>query len=132
MIKVGDKLHHQEKEWNVEFTGETFVHLKHGDDFIIESSHIFWNKLYAEQKQRADELEKSLNLSILASSNDTLVEESQKALSESNKRADELEKRWSELKETLLLYKNVPQSTQTFDTVFELMKEMESEKENDE
>ncbi|GEM_PF-5818226 len=58
MIKVGDKVHHQEKEWNVEFTGETFVHLKHGDDFIIESSHIFWNKLYAEQKQRADELEK--------------------------------------------------------------------------
>ncbi|WP_232754383.1 hypothetical protein [Macrococcoides caseolyticum] len=101
MIKVGDKLHHQEKEWNVEFTGETFVHLKHGDDFIIESSHIFWNKLYAEQKQRADELEKSLNLSILASSNDTLVEELQKALSESNKRADELEKRWSELVDVL-------------------------------
>ena len=58
MIKAGDKLHHQGKEWNVEFAGEPFVHLKHGDDFIIESSHIFWNKLYVEQKQRADELEK--------------------------------------------------------------------------
>lgn len=58
MIKVGDKLHHQGKEWNVEFAREPFVHLKNGDDFIIESSHIFWNKLYVEQKQRADELEK--------------------------------------------------------------------------
>ncbi len=46
-------------------------------------------------------------------------------------RADELEKRWSELKETLLLYKNVPQKTQSFDTVFELMKEMELEKEDE-
>lgn len=46
-------------------------------------------------------------------------------------RADELEKRWNELKQTLLLYKNVPQKTQSFDTVFELMKEMELEKENE-
>lgn len=61
MIKVGDKLHHQGKEWNVEFAGKPFVHLKHGDDFIIESSHIFWNKLYVEQKQRADELENQWN-----------------------------------------------------------------------
>lgn len=44
---------------------------------------------------------------------------------------DEKEKRWSELKETLLLYKNVPQKTQSFDTVFELMKEMELEKEDE-
>lgn len=61
MIKVGDKLHHQGKEWNVEFAGKPFIHLKHEDDFIIESSHIFWNKLYVEQKQRADELENQWN-----------------------------------------------------------------------
>ena len=98
MIKVGDKLHHQEKEWNVEFTGETFVHLKHGDDFIIESSHIFWDKLYAEQKQRADELESLLyTYKENAKSIPDLIEQIQ----ESNKRADELEKRWSELVDVL-------------------------------
>lgn len=46
-------------------------------------------------------------------------------------RADELEKQWSELKKILLLYKNVPQRTQSFDTVFELMKEIESKKEDE-
>lgn len=78
MIKVGDKLYHQGKEWNVEFAGEPFVHLKNGDDFIIESSHIFWNKLYVEQKQRADELE------------DVIKRYHDEALREI-KRADELE-----------------------------------------
>ena len=51
-------------------------------------------------------------------------------LEQQKQRADELEKRWSELKKTLLLYKDIPQSTQSFDTVFELMKEMEFKKED--
>ena len=99
MIKVGDKLHHQEKEWNVEFTGETFVHLKHGDDFIIESSHIFWNKLYAEQKQRADELEEKIDKNKRL--HDAAIKSAGILFSDEKQRADELEKRWSELVDVL-------------------------------
>ncbi|WP_232780266.1 hypothetical protein [Macrococcoides caseolyticum] len=113
MIKTGDKLHHQGKEWNVEFAGEPFVHLKHGDDFIIESSHIFWNKLYVEQKQRADELaelyvqleKESESLSIsLCERIERYHERTTKLIQEKSKaveRADELEKRWSELVDVL-------------------------------
>lgn len=50
-----------------------------------------WFIKYEQQKQRADELEKNLNL--INSSQDNLVNELQQALSESNKRADELEEK---------------------------------------
>ena len=81
--------------------------------------------LLSDEKQRADELE------------DRISEEIRKRFQledrwrKAYERADELEKRWSELKKTLLLYKDIPQSTQSFDTVFELMKEMEFKKEDD-
>ncbi|RAI79315.1 hypothetical protein BFS35_012205 [Macrococcoides goetzii] len=40
-------------------------------------------------------------------------------------RADRAEKRWSELKNFLLRYENVPESVQSFENVFEYMKEVE-------
>ncbi|TDM18109.1 hypothetical protein [Macrococcoides canis] len=100
------------------FKGKYYI--PNDDDEAID-----YKQLYEQQKQRVDELEKSLNLSIIASGNDTLVKELQKALSESNERADQLEKRWGKLKETLLRYENIPQRTQSFETVLALMNEME-------
>ena len=97
---------------------------------------------YVNQKQRADELaelyaqleKESESLSIsLCEMIEKNHERTTKLIQEKSKaveRADELEKRWSELKKTLLLYKDIPQSTQSFDTVFELMKEMEFKKED--
>ncbi|PKE26147.1 hypothetical protein [Macrococcoides caseolyticum] len=102
MIKVGDKVTFDGDDYvihNMEESGVTLY--KDGNPLRpnFMGNVVFYSELAREQKQRADELEKSLNLSILASNNDALVTELQMALSESNERADELEKRWKKLKE---------------------------------
>lgn len=60
-------------------------------DKMMDREVVDYQQLYEQQKQRADELEKNLNL--INSSQDNLVNELQQALSESNKRTDELEEK---------------------------------------
>ncbi|BAH18240.1 hypothetical protein [Macrococcoides caseolyticum] len=101
MIKVGDKL------------------LIKGEVYIIQNESYNDNKVEAKCMSELKFVEMEFDTALGY------------AFAYEKQRADELEKRWSKLKETLLLYKNVPQRTQSFDTVFELMKEMEFKKENE-
>ncbi|MDJ1111447.1 hypothetical protein [Macrococcus sp. S115] len=70
------------------------------------------------------------HIGVDVATNNFIVVDYKQLYEQQKQRAAEAEKRWSELKETLLLYKDVPQRTQSFDTVFELMREMEFKKEN--
>ncbi|TDM43463.1 hypothetical protein ETI09_03565 [Macrococcoides canis] len=81
--------------------------IEKGTEFSIE-----YLKERNEQKQRADECCKVIdNLGRCAK----LQEE----------KIDRLENRWSELKEKLFRYENIPQRIQSFETVLALMNEME-------
>ena len=102
MIKVGDKFNLNNENWEVIFIDSDAVVVarsENGEEGIVSQRTIYKN-WYEQQKQRADELE------------DRISEEIRKRFQledrwrKAYERADELEKRWSELKKTLLLYKD--------------------------
>ncbi|TDL40565.1 hypothetical protein EVU91_01355 [Macrococcoides bohemicum] len=103
--------------------------LNHKEDLVLgynDITYLVEDDMYIEQKQRADELEKQNdilkhNIRVELDSNRNMYI----SMCEEKQRADRAEKRWSELKDFLLRYEDVPQSVQSFETVFEYMKEVE-------